>query len=327
MVEKKEKNVGTREDFFDKFLNFNCDSNLRDYIFRGVSSSAFSLFPWALREKSQETLSLLSGCAYEDAKASRILEMECRAVYNFYSYANEHGLPIPGIDELMSHTVEADCIWKDVSESGIIPERYSEIFALAQHYRVPTHFLDWSWDPHVALWFAAKGVYSELFSNEDKKKMEDEKQNLPFSVWVMNKKNVQKINALLNKTDEKLRFVTPPYSNNPNLHAQKGILTYYPEDTRAYTLDSEGYYGKSLDEIVARQLEKLGASSGLSADQNEYFKRYDFEQNDCLDILSYLLAHGYDECTIMPGFHSICVALQYKSELGAKLAARPGSAC
>lgn len=322
-MEKSEENAGTSEEFFKKFLYLGGDSCLHDYIFRGGASSIYRLFPWALRQKSQGTLSELSACPDKVMNACLMLEMECRSVYNFYSYANGRGLPIPGIDELMSHSVESDCIWQEVKETGIIPEKYSEIFALAQHYRVPTHFLDWSRDPHVALWFAANGAYGRLTANKAK---EDENQDQLFSVWVMNKTNVQRLNSFLSgESCARLRFVTPPYSNNPNLKAQKGILTYYPVDTRKYTPDEEGYFGKSLDELMtmtAQRLKMQNPCCDVPACKDDYFKRYDFGLNDCLEILNWLSEHDYDTCAIMPGFHSICAALRDRAELRAKLSTR-----
>ena len=67
---------------------------------------------------------------------------------------------------------------KDLKEE----EDIWEIMAIAQHYRVPTRLLDWSWSPLVALHFATSRV-----------KIDDEEGN-PAVVWAI---NIDDVNELL----------------------------------------------------------------------------------------------------------------------------------
>ncbi|WP_117066615.1 FRG domain-containing protein, partial [Klebsiella pneumoniae] len=86
-----------------------------------------------------------------------------------------------------------------------------EVAALAQHYGIPTRLLDWSYDPFVSSYFAASGVT-------------DDSGNL--AVWCF---NAEYLSTWLNLNSRlKLKLIIPPYSENSNLSAQRGLFTHMP---------------------------------------------------------------------------------------------------
>ncbi|WP_323807540.1 hypothetical protein [Klebsiella pneumoniae] len=71
--------------------------------------------------------------------------------------------------------------------------------------------MDWSYDPFVSSYFAASGVT-------------DDSGNL--AVWCF---NAEYLSTWLNLNSRlKLKLIIPPYSENSNLSAQRGLFTHMP---------------------------------------------------------------------------------------------------
>ena len=103
-----------------------------------------------------------------------------------------------------------------------LPEDFLQRLALAQHYGLPTKFLDWSLNPLVALFFA----------------VEDEKNEYGSNVYVLNRGTVL---ALVSTNDndldpQELYGCTPP-SFDPRMHNQASLFTYHPSDRKAARSD------------------------------------------------------------------------------------------
>lgn len=122
-----------------------------------------------------------------------------------------------------------------------LPDEVFELAALAQHYGLMTRLIDWTQNVQIALHFAA-------FGNMKSKTKADS-----FSVWAINAEWLQELKkfqlkdiGMISRTlktkgiseDERwineaydnslpLRFCLPHYALNPNLCAQKGVLTLW----------------------------------------------------------------------------------------------------
>lgn len=113
------------------------------------------------------------------------------------------------------------------------PEFYS-LIALAQHHRVPTRALDWTWDPFVAAYFAAQGAVL------------DPPQSLV--VWVFDYE-VREINPL-----SPLVTFSVSGADNENLRAQRGLFMLHSQNvTTAESL----FEPQSYDRVLFRAIEDL----------------------------------------------------------------------
>ena len=190
-------------------------STLPAYIFRGVSSSEHQLLPSAYRPDAH----LLDGPTWVQAPLLTIGD-QCRAevdtLQRFVGIASRHGIRLPEDSQVLRTQLES---WHsrlaDASAEKPLtwptPE-FLSIIALAQHYRVPTRALDWTWSPLVAAYFAARDSMGT--------------QEGQIAVWVFNylAKFVDRIFEVIFPSERPLRLFTAPGADNQNLRAQRGLF-------------------------------------------------------------------------------------------------------
>ncbi|MBR9922248.1 MAG: FRG domain-containing protein [Bacteroidetes bacterium] len=99
------------------------------------------------------------------------------------------------------------------------PELY-DLFSLAQHYSIPTRFLDWTFSPFVAAFFAAHDVAEGNIKSEK------------ISVW-----SVKYLEAHPVRANRNINLIFANNSVNPFLRSQRGAFTLVPaSNSRFYDL-------------------------------------------------------------------------------------------
>lgn len=307
--------------FFQEFYNYRVSQPpLDELIFRGEACATYQLYPWALRTSSRKLLNLLAdptGAKPTDNCGDRMLDIECRAVYNFYRLANYRGLPVPGIDTLVMDTIDAEEMINEVRQLGVIPKKYYELFALAQHYRVPTRFLDWSKDIHIALWFAATTAFKNFHRHMPQDCTPANGGVVPnamkgkncFKLWILNYRKIQELKNVYKtgkNNTQPLEFVIPPYANNPNLQAQKGILSYVPIPFDEKKEIKNGYIGESVYNVI-KDITK--------GDTDNYIREFFFKWEEAPEVMNLLELHGYNSSTIFPGYSSLVDSIIQKNKI------------
>ena len=294
----------------------------QSYVFRGVKSSEFSLMPSLFRNIGDDNFerriaqlvglnrynggfelphfSSFNGNMSEEAYKVRIsLIMEFYSLCAFYKNANLNGLRVPPIrafDEVHSTSEfniyggEGEIVRKYLGSRDKYGQcencpftEYEALGALAQHYGIATRLLDWSYDPMAALYFAvieaANTIIENNFGSED-----------TCAVWVMD------VGNLAPYTQNKLRVVTPPYFDNPNLSAQKGVLAHW----NAANLTE---YMLPLDEqIAAYYSSRMDCKQLLS---RKLFYKYTLPYSEIKHALHYLIIKGYTAARLFPGYQGV----------------------
>lgn len=276
----------------------------KNFIFRGQSGN-FPLVPIALRKEKQRKLFSIAfkTCAeafdnYESELFQR--QMEYTYLIHFYRYANTVGLKLPktsfsSIDYSFPNSLDN---YKKVIQTEWIPEGLKDIAALAQHYGLPTRLLDWSFDINTALYFAAFNSVKDKLNGEIYQVRDD------IVIWAIDYLNLERVRFNSPDNAPPIQFVIPHYADNPNLCAQKGILSYW----KCEKLNDE------CDEIVCRDsLDKL-----LNQFECNHFffnsvtvmYKIIIPAYENLNILKHISLSGYNASRIYPSYNGVKMQIE-----------------
>jgi hypothetical protein len=278
----------TFADFFDLISPLNTRGIMADgNIFRGESTSSYSLLPSILRDSSTSFRGKFPFLEKNIHTKDFILH-EHYLLEQFCILANTSGLPVPNnfSDVLRASKPE----FSSTPFPWLNPD-LENLAALAQHYGIPTRCLDWSQDIFTAIYFASMGACRRIQENIETGKTLFEDNDF-FVIWVL---NTQK----LDKWPYPIRFIVPPYSQNPNLRAQRGVLTYWPEQI------VQSDEGKPVERIPLNELfESYWKTNGRSVYPPNTFplQKHLLPITECISAFSAVRKLGYTASKLFPGY-------------------------
>lgn len=297
----------TTEQHFNEakdLLNFLCswNNNLSGYVFRGHSDESFQLLPSVLRDNSryladnQYPRTKVPGQLRNSDREWHQIQHERIILRDFYKLADNHGLKVPNVEKLRNSLIgRYDYNFTQQGRIEWLSQDILEVAALAQHYGIPTRLLDWSYDPFVSSYFAASGVT-------------DDSGNL--AVWCF---NAEYLSTWLNTNSRlKLKLIIPPYSENSNLSAQRGLFTHMPVE---FDFSNNDNASVPVDRTpLDIKLDNILPPEPHTQNREKIFLKLTLPCSKAKDLLKFLLQQGYGEARIYPGYKGIAnqVMRKYK---------------
>lgn len=271
------------------------------YIFRGQSNANWKLKANCFRSSSKlENYALQPPNNYSENESptrrlGRHLVAETQAVRAFLEAADSQGINTPISYE--SATEWLDKINKllssesDIANLDVFPEEtLYRAFALAQHYGVPTRFLDWTESPLTACFFAAYNA--SMFAKEPAQADQE------ISVTFINTKSFYCGHS-------PVTLVQAPRCENSNLLQQKGVFTLI-NNCNSFFLDNDRW--PNLEDFADNSSEFI-KQGYIELDR----VRLPAHQSNALLRILYDL--GVSKLSLMPSLYNAATAMDYKKRL------------
>lgn len=289
----------TASQFFDFISPWGDDPMLDGFIFRGHAKESYELTPTALRLQTNSQLWSMSGLGRPEDQwnwQSWQIKAEYHLLRAFYRLADQRGLDVPASIRVRQNLAQefdtVDLIGHHKQDVWLPPDLH-ETAALAQHYGVPTRLLDWTYDIYVSAYFAFRGAIG-LDGN--------------LAIWALNKEYLSFLKPTVNRVN--VEFITPHYSQNPNLNAQKGLFTLWPI-VRDSTLNEVQRMSTGAGALLTdrRPLDKLIFENFEEETGFPIFKKFIIPCSEAKAACKILDKLGYDSSRIFPGYDGVAAQL------------------
>lgn len=185
--------------------------NKNRWVYRGVADERYTLTPTAFRDGVADQLLSLTGRIVMpdgDLETTQIF-FEYTVLQRFYKALEKQGLAVPDNSPFLHGFFEHPArlvayLYKAMKTNCSMPWPPPEIvglMALAQHYKLPTRLLDWTYSPFVAAYFSCLNPRGEK-----------------IAVWCLD-------TAPLVNEKSPISIAYAASATNPNLQAQQGVFT------------------------------------------------------------------------------------------------------
>ena len=278
----------TKGFFYEKFRY--------DFIFRGHSSDKYELIPKVLRLKEDEYYKKFHSTSFSFNDEISRIKFERQLLYKFGSIANRNRLYIPDakykLDKVKDEAKELTD--EDLSEYWIDSSRI-EMAMLAQHYGIHTRLLDWTYDIHVAIYFA---VIDHLRRKSHAKNM---------AIWCIDNNVLEKYTNKLFHYERallsNLYFINGSNYKIPNMAAQSGLVSLWQiKVNRSFLKPIDR---TSLDKQVEERIQQLKEKGIDYTEGSPIFYKLILPSDCFMELYDFINRNGYNTASLFPDYYHI----------------------
>lgn len=299
-----ESHLETAEELLDHLIlhrpHWKLEEN-RTWAFRGQGRAEWDLQPNAFRPEALLDYSNRGALGPKPTHYEQI-QAEFDLVGTFVIRANEQGLALPTVaekfwyafDDLKTTLLNAAIGYNDL-EWPI--REWMPLFALAQHYGLPTRLLDWTYDPRIAAYFAAKNAAQ--FCQEPGARL---------AIWAYCHELVQPWQLWrMATTKERIALIHSPAGQNPNLHAQSGAFTTVIRRSQRDEPSVTTPMNRLLTDTVSAQDDRWRAQHSSAA---PVLQKLTLPSSEAPKLLRLLARGRISGTTLFPGYSGVVMGIK-----------------
>jgi hypothetical protein len=262
------------------------------WIFRGQAEAVWKLLPSAFRKSAFRELVPGQLTDFQLAPLDR-LRYEIFHAKQFAARASHHGFEVPGDSPELREP--SDVVGVEDLAADFPPLRERGLFALAQHYGIPTRLLDWTYNPLAAAYFAAVEPAKRLMVTQ---RAAPEESDGRLAIWALQR---GLLNVACREWNPGAITVSAPGFNIPNLQAQRGLFTL----VRFKTKQSAVAELPTLDEIIkaSDRAEEIRNLPGFPPLPHLY--KFTLPQSQAPRLLYFLDRAEVNVATLFPTLQSV----------------------
>lgn len=286
------------------------DESETGWIFRGQGDAVWSLLPSAFRpvrpeslldsylahhRKTMSTIDWQSWISKQTVPPSCAPDQLREVALEALTHATLVRQFVLLADDVRHRVVVQPMLWHLFAQTrpefgcyicGDIEDDVAQLFAIAQHHGVPTQFLDWTFNPLVAAYFAAEEAAGSAASGS-------------IAVWALRNK--------LFDVSWSLERLTVPAGVTPFLDAQAGLFTWHP--AAYYRRATAGAY-VPFDQLV----DELNAVPEFGSTPRPFLYKITLPRTEVPSLLKLLWRERVTPAHLMPTFDHVTRALTVRSK-------------